>query len=175
MADQSHPLTPAEIAALLRSACAVVRAELAELPAAAVRWHPAPGEWCVLEVLGHLIEAEQRGFAGRIRIILEHDESTLEAWDQVAVARARRDCERDPTALLDEFATLRAASAALVAGLRDSDLRRGAAHPTVGHLRVGDLLHEWIHDDRNHVKQLLANVQEFVWPHMGNAQRFSRP
>jgi len=173
--DISDPLPPSAVAELLRSAAAMIQAELSALPTPLLAWHPAPGEWCAKEVLGHLIEAEQRGFAGRIRIILEHDESTLEAWDQVAVARARRDCERDPTALLDEFATLRAASAALVAGLRDSDLRRGAAHPTVGHLRVGDLLHEWIHDDRNHVKQLLANVQEFVWPHMGNAQRFSRP
>jgi hypothetical protein len=38
---------------------------------------------------------------------------------------------------------------------------------------VADLLHEWVHHDRNHLKQLLANVQAFVWPHMGNAQRFS--
>jgi hypothetical protein len=45
----------------------------------------------------------------------------------------------------------------------------------VGHLRIGDLLHEWVHHDRNHHKQMLANVQAFVWPHMGNAQRFSRP
>jgi len=173
MADQSHPLTPAEIAALLRSACAVVRAELAELPAAAVRWHPAPGEWCVLEVLGHLIEAEQRGFAGRIRIILASDTPALATWDQNEVARARRDCERDAPALVDEFARLRLESVALVAGLGSADLGRGGHHPKVGLLRVADLLHEWVHHDRNHLRQMLANVQALAWPHMGNARRFS--
>jgi hypothetical protein len=29
--------------------------------------------------------------------------------------------------------------------------------------------------DRNHIRQMLANVQAFAWPNMGNAQRFSQP
>jgi hypothetical protein len=33
-------------------------------------------------------------------------------------------------------------------------------------------MHEWVHHDRNHLKQLLANVQARVWPEMGNARRF---
>ena len=55
------------------------------------------------------------------------------------------------------------------------DLGRGGAHPKVGLLRVSDLLHEWVHHDRNHIRQMLANVQAYAWPHMGNAQRFSLP
>ncbi len=175
MADPSGPLTPAETAAALRSAGALVRAELTGLPRAVLNWHPASGEWCVLEVLGHLIEAEQRGFAGRVRAILAAPEPAFETWDQPAVARARQDCARDPQTLLDEFLRLREASAALVAGLRDDDLARGGQHPMVGRLRIQDLLAEWVHHDRAHLKQLLSNVQAFVWPHMGNAQRFSQP
>jgi hypothetical protein len=56
-----------------------------------------------------------------------------------------------------------------------ADLDRAGLHPTVGLLRVGDLLQEWVHHDRNHVRQALANVQAYVWPAMGNAQKFSRP
>lgn len=169
------PLTPREVAELLRSTATALRAELTTLPAPVLSWHPAPGEWCAKEILGHLIEAERRGFAGRIRTILEEDEPKLAAWDQVAVVRERRDCERDPAALLAEFVGLRDASAALVAGLRHTDLKRGGHHPKVGSLRIDDLLHEWVHHDRNHIRQLLANVQAFVWPGMGNAQRFSQP
>ncbi len=136
-------------------------------------FHPAPGEWCVKEVLGHLIEAERRGFAGRVRIILAEDTPRLEAWDQEEVARARQDCQRDVAALLDELAGMRGDSAALVAGLRPEDLARAGTHPKVGRLRVADLLQEWVHHDRNHVKQILANVQAYAWPHMGNTQKFS--
>ena len=61
----------------------------------------------------------------------------------------------------------------LVEGLSAADLLQGGHHPTVCHLTVADLLNEWIHHDRNHVRQILANVQAYVWPHMGNSQRFS--
>jgi len=173
MTDAPSPLAPAEIAQFLRATLTSLASELAALPPAALAWHPAPGEWCVKEVLGHLIETEARGFAGRIRIILASREPQLEGWDQNAVAAARRDCEREVRALLGELATLRQDSVRLVEGLSEADVARGGLHPTVGHLTVGDLLNEWIHHDRNHVRQILANVQAYVWPHMGNAKRFT--
>jgi hypothetical protein len=40
---------------------------------------------------------------------------------------------------------------------------------------VDDVLHEWVHHDRNHLQQIMGNVQAFVWPALGNAQRFSLP
>jgi hypothetical protein len=171
----SDPLPPGAVAALLRSGAAMIQAELSALPAPVLAWHPADGEWCAKEVLGHLIETEKRGFAGRIRIILNADRPALEGWDQEAVARARQDCDRDWASLWDEFSRLRAESVPLVAGLRPADLPRGGQHPKVGLLTVADLLHEWVHHDRNHIRQMLANVQSFAWPHMGNAQRFSAP
>jgi DinB family protein len=167
------PLAPAEVAALLRAAMTTLTAEVGALPARVATWHPKPGEWCVNEVLGHLIEAERRGFAGRIRILLAHDDPALETWNQNDVARARRDCAQPTAALLEELARLRGDSAALVEGLRPADLERGGRHPKVGLLRVRDLLQEWVHHDRNHIAQALANVQAFVWPAMGNGQKFS--
>jgi hypothetical protein len=171
----SEPLAPSAVAELLGAAATIIRAELSALPAEVLTWHPAGGEWCAQEVVGHLIEAEKRGFAGRIRIILANDSPKFEGWDQDAVARARKDCDRDWAGLRDEFSVLRADSVPLVAGLGSADLKRGGHHPKVGFLTVGDLLHEWVHHDRNHIRQMLANVQAFAWPHMGNAQRFSRP
>jgi DinB superfamily len=173
MADA--PLTPAEIAPLLPATVALLRAELGAVPERVLAWHPAPGEWCVTEVLGHLIEADRRGFAGRIRVILDGDTPALQGWDVPAVAAARKDCAKPAGSLLDELAALRTDAARLVASLRAADLERAGRHPTVGLLRVGDLLQEWVHHDRNHVRQALANVQSYVWPAMGNAQKFSQP
>ena len=89
------------------------------------------------------------------------------------MARARRDAERDPADVLREFSDRRAASVALVETLTQADLARGGDHPEVGWLTASDLLHEWIHHDANHLRQILANVQAYTWPQMGNAQRFS--
>ena len=172
---------PGDVGRMLAAATAALRGELAALPPALLSWHPAAGEWCAKDVLGHLIEAERRGFGGRIRIILEHaargehpTEPTFERWDPDAVARERRDCERDAAALLDELAALRKDSVALVNRLREPDLGSAGQHPAVGRLTVRDLLHEWVHHDRNHLRQILANVQAYVWPAMGNARRFSQ-
>lgn len=166
----SAPLTPEDVAQLLESTCALVEAEMRALGDDGCRFHHAAGEWCVNECVGHLIEAERRGFAGRIRDILAG--KALHAWDQAEVARERNDCGRVSQSLWMEFMGLRHDSIALVRGLTAADLDRSGVHPTVGELRVRDLLHEWVHHDRNHTRQLLAVQQERVYPHMGNAQKF---
>jgi hypothetical protein len=166
-------LNPQEIAALLRAAAAAIDAEVRSRPARLLSWHPEPGAWCALEVLGHLIETERRGFAGRIRQILKGERPRLVAWDQEGVARERGDCARAPEPLLGEFLSLRRDSVALVEALTRDDLTRGGEHPTVGWLTVDNLLQEWVHHDRNHLAQMQAGVQRFVWPAMGNARRFS--
>jgi DinB family protein len=171
----SQPLEPAEIAPLLPATIAQLRVELTAVPERVLVWHPAPGEWCVKDVLGHLIEADRRGFAGRIRIILGADSPELESWEPAAVATARSDCAKPALGLLDELAAMRAESAGLVSRLTATDLDRAGRHPTAGLLRVRNLLQEWVHHDRNHVRQILANVQGYVWPAMGNARKFSAP
>jgi DinB superfamily len=174
-AASTSPISPKDIAALLRASMECIRAEAAGLSERAASWHPQPGEWCAKEVIGHLIEAERRGFAGRVRQFLEADDPACIPWDQDEVARARGDCARPLAALVDELATLRADAARLVEGLPTAALTRGGQHPKVGRLTIGDVLHEWVHHDRNHLKQMMGNVQALAWPHMGNAQRFSAP
>jgi hypothetical protein len=151
------PLSPAEAAALLRASLGAIRAEAAGLSERAASWHPKPGEWCAKEVLGHLIEADRRGFSGRIKSFLDADNPACIGWDP------------------DELGTVRADGLKVVDGLTPAALGRRGQHPKVGPLTVSDILHEWVHHDRNHLKQIMTNVQAFAWPHMGNAQRFSAP
>lgn len=175
VAPAGSPLTPEQVAGLLDVSATAVRRELEALGDAEAAWHPAPGEWCVKEVVGHLIEAERRGFAGRIRTLLAEAHPAFAAWDPPAVAAARRDCEQPPGELAAEFRQLREDSLALVRALRPADLTRSGTHARVGVLTVQDVLQEWVHHDRNHLRQALANAQARVWPHMGNARRFSLP
>src|SRR5262244_962805 len=107
-------LRPPEVAACLEAAMATLRVELSALPERVLASHPAPGEWCAKEVVGHLIEAERRGFAGRVRIMLASENPSLQGWDPDDVARARADCAKPMTVLLDELGALRRDSATLV-------------------------------------------------------------
>ena len=168
-------MTPGKVADLLDSSGHAFASTLDALPPGVASWHPAPGEWCVNEVVGHVIEAEKHGFAGRIGVILGADEPDLPMWDRDAIAKARNDCARPPQDLRKELTGLRKESVELVRSLRLEQIQRGGTHPDVGRLTVEELLHEWVHHDGNHLRQALANVQAYVWPNMGNARRFSRP
>lgn len=166
-------LPPRDIARLIQASATALRAEIESLSEEQLRFQPRPGEWCAKEVIGHLIEAERRGFAGRIRLLLASSEPALEAWNQDEVARARHDPDREAKDLLAEFASLRASSVSLVTELRPGDFARAGMHPKVGRLTIGDIAHEWVHHDRNHLAQIMGNVQAYVWPSMGAAQKFS--
>jgi hypothetical protein len=167
-------LPPDEIAPLLAASVATMRAEIRALGEGA-RWRPAAGQWSVNECLGHLIEADQRGFAGRIREILAGDRVVLTRWDPPEVAAARHDNDADPIELVEAFAVGRSAAIALVRSLSAGDLARVGIHPEIGPLRVDEILAEWPHHDRAHVRQALAVTQARVWAQMGATQRFSEP
>ncbi|MDQ6746792.1 MAG: DinB family protein [Candidatus Dormibacteraeota bacterium] len=135
-------------------------------------WQPGENQWCVKECVGHMIETEGHGFAGRIRRILEKPGCRETGWDQAQVQRDRGDQGRPLQELLEAFSEMRADSLKLVEGLVNTDLAKTCVHEEVGELSIEDLLYEWVHHDRNHFRQVLGNIQAYVWPHMGSARRF---
>jgi hypothetical protein len=162
-------MTPREVASRIDAAGTAIEAELGTMPDQLASWHPEAGEWCVKEVLAHLMQSERFGFAGRIQEILAADEPPLEA-----TAPAPQACGENLEQMLAEFRAQRTKSVDLVTGLTPADLGRGGIHERVGRLTVNDLIHEWVHHDRAHLKQILSNVQSYVWPEMGGAQAFAR-
>jgi hypothetical protein len=62
-------LTPDQVAGYLEASCALIDSEFKALGDDA-GWHQASGEWCAREVVGHIIEAEKRGFAGRTQLVI---------------------------------------------------------------------------------------------------------
>jgi DinB superfamily len=171
----TKPLEPHEVVASLQSTPAVLRTLLDPRPSDMFTWHPAPGKWCINEVVGHLIEADRHDFIGRIRLILDHEEPRLAVSDQAEVARMRHDCDHALHDLLDELSQQRSGSLSFIVKFGDEELQRGGVHPTIGRLQIGNLLHEWVYHDMNHVRQILVNVQGFLWEHLGHMQRFYQP
>ena len=53
------PLTPMYAATLLGVTPVFLQTELSRVPVAALNWHPAAGEWCAKEVVGHLRACEK--------------------------------------------------------------------------------------------------------------------
>lgn len=78
----------------------------------ALRRRPAEGEWSVLELIGHLADAELV-MAGRYRWTIAHDEPPLLGYDQDRWVDRLRHNEKDPLELTSLFRVLREANLAL--------------------------------------------------------------
>ncbi len=80
--------------------------------AADLRRRPAESEWSVLELVGHLADAELV-MAARYRWVLAHEEPPIAAYDQDRWVDRLRHNEDDPRDLLAVFEPLRRANLAL--------------------------------------------------------------
>jgi len=168
-------LTPtdlAQIAALLRATPHTLRSELTPLDPEILRWRPAAGQWCINEIIGHLIDTDRRAFAGRIQTMIAHNKPQLESWDVNDAVRRRRDAEKPVADLITQLETLRSDHAALVESLTPAQLARVGVHPKAGQLQVIDFVLEWPYHDRSHLKQILTIVQRHFWSKMGKIQQF---
>ena len=107
----------------------------------------AEGKWTIKELVGHVCDAE-RIFAYRLLRIGRGDQTPLASFDENAYAPAGQFEQRTLASLAEEFAAVRAATIALVAGLpADAWLRLGAASGSpvspraLGYIIAGHELH----------------------------------
>jgi hypothetical protein len=92
---------------------------------------PSPGEWSVLECLGHASDAEIV-YSARYRWILAHDEPPLIGYDQDLWVERLRHSQDDPDELLSVLEALRAANLALWGRIADADKARIGMHSERG-------------------------------------------
>ena len=92
------------------------------------------GEWTAVEVIGHIADSAEI-FAERVRRCIEEDRPALPSFDQDALAKERRNAERDPMELSRRVS---AAHAAIVRLLVDERARsRPGIHFEHGELDAG--------------------------------------
>ncbi len=122
------------------------------------RWIKATegvGTWSCYDIVGHLIYGELTDWIPRARIILEHGEARpFEPFDRFA--QFREDQTRPISALLDQFAFLRAENVRVLQDLRLSgeDLARRGTHPEFGAITLGHLIASWAVHDLSHISQV---------------------
>lgn len=82
---------------------------------------PAPGEWSVKEVLGHVNDAE-RIFAYRLVALVRGEKQTLPSFDQDAYVEQGRFNHRSLASLLDEFDLQRQSNLLVIRPLTEEQL-----------------------------------------------------
>jgi hypothetical protein len=125
----------AEIVKTLRATPVVVRALVAGIDDARLRRRPAPGEWAIIEVVGHLADTEERALA-RTRRMLAEDDPELAPFDQEALADERHYLGLDLEGELARLEQLRREHLAVLEGLDGAGWERTGRHGEHGTMSV---------------------------------------
>ena len=124
-----------------------------------LRKRPAPAEWSVLELLGHLVDAETV-MSGRFRWTVSQDEPPLLGYDQDRwVARLRHNDDQ-PDDLLAVFSALRAANLRLWRRSSAGDRERVAMHAERGPESYDLMFRMLAGHDRFHLNQMRETLRQ---------------
>src|SRR6266550_2459916 len=124
-----------------------------------LRTTPAPGEWSVLELLGHLVDAEIV-LSGRCRWVLSHDRPPLLGYDQDRWVERLRHNDDPPDALLEVFSTLRTANLRLWNRSSADDRQRVAMHAERGPESYELMFRMLAGHDRFHLNQMRETLRQ---------------
>ena len=136
-----------------------LKRQLLGLDDAALRFRPAPDEWSIMELVGHIIDVGAL-WPGRTRQMLATDNPTLAAVDPNWV-RQRDYHNKQPGFLLISLAEQRAEYVEFLSILRPAQLARSGIHPTRGQLTVEQGIAALADHDRIHSEQIAANLAAF--------------
>jgi hypothetical protein len=136
-----------------------LKRQIAGLDEAALRFRPAPDEWSIMELVGHIIDVGTM-WPARTRQMLATDNPTLAAVDPAWV-RQRDYQNKQPDFLLITLAEQRAEYVEFLRILRPAQLARTGIHPTRGPLTVEQGIAALADHYRIHSEQIAANLAAF--------------
>jgi hypothetical protein len=137
-----------------------LRAALATVPPAALKWRPAPKEWSAHEVVVHCADSETNSFA-RIRFLVAEMAPTIQGYDQEkwATTFGYHDLPLEPAlAVVD---AVRASTTALIRGLPESAWTRTGRHTESGSYSAEDWLAIYADHLEGHARQIENNVAQW--------------
>jgi hypothetical protein len=131
----------------------LLEALVEDLSAQELDQRPAPGKWCIREIVAHLADDELVG-AYRIRLILSAPSTAIQAFDQDVWARTGRYGTRDIAESVALYRALRLANLSLLQSLTESEWEMFGVHAERGVESLRDIAMYFAGHDINHFQQI---------------------
>ncbi|MBA3974539.1 MAG: UDP-N-acetylenolpyruvoylglucosamine reductase [Candidatus Solibacter sp.] len=138
------------------------------MPPDDLNWQPAPGRWCIAEVLMHLAHCEEVCFVRRTRDMLDQSDPPLAPYNVDEFTAADWGFNGDGLAALARLHDLRRTILDMLETQPATSGSRAGAHPDLGRITLAELLNEWAFHDLGHIRQIaeIVRVRRF-YPDMG--------
>lgn len=119
-----------------------------------VTWKQDPTDWCLLEIVCHLVDEEKEDFRVRVKHCLETPDAPLipinpQAWP-IQRDYIGQDFEDAQQRLWDE----RTKSVAWLRGLQEAPWGNIVAHPKFGGISAKSFFYNWLAHDYHHIRQI---------------------
>jgi hypothetical protein len=139
--------------ALLARTPSALEALLRDLPEPWTHRNEGENTWSAFEIVAHLIQAEKSNWITRAKWLLEFGET--QAFEPF-VRQPDNISGKSLAQILGEFAWMRSENlhALRALNLKPSDLEKRGLHPTLGTVKLGELLATWAAHDLTHLHQL---------------------
>ena len=150
--------TPTAILACLRSTPAALDTLTNSLSVEAWSRLPAPGEWCLTEVICHLRDVEREVNLPRIRQVLAEENPFLPGIVTDVWVKERKSAREDGRQALAEFLAVRKQTLGLFEGLQ-AEWSRPARHAIFGPTTLKELAGFMTGHDRAHIQQVWKTIK----------------
>jgi hypothetical protein len=122
---------------------------------------PAEDEWCVVELVRHMAEMEER-YVERLEHIVQAEEPRIKAFDADSIEAWRDDEDSSVFEHAEDFGSQRQRAVYLLWSLDDADWQRRGVHPYLGPLTVLECAREMNEHDLGHLWQLRRLCDRFA-------------
>jgi len=137
-----------------------LRAALATVPAEAMKWRPAVGEWSAHEIVCHCADSETNSYA-RIRVLLTEKNPVIQGYDQDRWAKTLDYHSHPLEPALATVDGVRANTAALIRRLPDEAWTRAGRHTESGRYTAEEWLKIYADHLEGHARQIEKNVAQW--------------
>ncbi len=151
----------------------LVRKLLRGLSERQLRARPAPGKWCIQEIVAHLADGEVI-LGSRYRFIAAHDRPPLMGYDQDAFVERLGPLNGKAVDLADDFAMARAVNLGLLERLPEEAWDRVGLHAERGEESIRSLVAMYAGHDRIHLSQI-ETIRTGLFPRAGKKRAVRKP
>lgn len=124
-------------------------------------WQPGAQAWSIVEIAGHLADAELLA-AVRLRRIITQDQPNFYGYQQELWAQRLHYRHRELTRVVARFVLLRGENADLLKELTREDWRRKGLHDRDGVLALRQLIEGYIGHTAKHLEQMRSVAAAFA-------------
>ena len=117
-------------------------------------WKANANEWCLLEVVCHLVDEEILDFRTRVKAALEPQKYPFESIDPIGWVIEKEYLKQDYSSKTQEWVEQRKKSIEWLTALQNPVWHNSLQHPKLGPISAEEFLTNWLAHDHIHIRQI---------------------